>query len=97
MAEQAGRLLSRWREWRRRRAARTLARGPRRLFQDEEVSYTGMPHTPEFLEPVRREAELDTGQADEPLLLAARDDVFDFEVLVHFRWHSHDMSAQRLH
>ncbi|MFJ5559351.1 hypothetical protein ACIQCD_18545 [Streptomyces sp. NPDC093250] len=93
MTEQTRGLFSRWRQWRRRQAARTLARASRTPFQGfEEMSYTT-----EFVKPVRREAELHTGQDEEPLLLAARDDVFEFEVLAHFRWHSHDLSAQRLH
>ncbi|MEU1295742.1 hypothetical protein ABZ439_25310 [Streptomyces sp. NPDC005840] len=47
-------------------------------------------------EPVMPEAVAELPPGKQPLLFATRGDVFDFQVLPHFRWQSHDMSVERL-
>ncbi|MEU2775788.1 hypothetical protein ABZ646_23350 [Streptomyces sp. NPDC007162] len=51
---------------------------------------------PLSVEPVRPEAYAELAPAAEPLLLAAEGDVFEFQVLPHFRWHSREMSVEQL-
>ncbi|MEW2301328.1 hypothetical protein AB0958_15325 [Streptomyces sp. NPDC006655] len=48
------------------------------------------------VEPVRPEAYAELAPAAEPLLLAAEGDVFEFQVLPHFRWHSSELSVEQL-
>ncbi|MDH6700923.1 hypothetical protein RM863_34260 [Streptomyces sp. DSM 41014] len=48
------------------------------------------------VEPVTQESFAELAPGKQPLLLVARGDVFEFQVLPHFRWQSHEMSVERL-
>ncbi|MFE9171068.1 hypothetical protein ACFYNZ_16330 [Streptomyces kebangsaanensis] len=85
-------LLARWREWwrgrRKRRNALTAATADPVAEWESPALGT--------VELVRPEAYAELAPSAEPLLLAAQGDVFEFHVLPHFRWHSREMSVERL-
>ncbi|MEV2197217.1 hypothetical protein AB0I02_40510 [Streptomyces phaeochromogenes] len=85
-------LLARWREWWRGRRER---RHPLTTSTSAPVAEWETPALG-VVDPVRPEAYAELAPGAEPLLLAARGDVFEFHVLPHFRWHSREMSLERL-
>ncbi|MFK0151508.1 hypothetical protein ACIQVK_05405 [Streptomyces sp. NPDC090493] len=87
-------LFARWRDWWRDRRRRRHD-APATTAASEQAAEWETPALGS-VEPVRPEAYAELAPAAEPLRLAAEGDVFEFQVLPHFRWHSRDMPVEQL-
>lgn len=85
-------LLTRWREWWRDHRER------RDRLRSDALEAAAEWESPalDTLEAAQPDAHTDVAPGGEALLLAAQGDVFEFHVLPHFRWHSRDMTVERL-
>ncbi|MEU6537950.1 hypothetical protein [Streptomyces sp. NPDC047000] len=85
-------LLARWREWWRDRRERRA-----RLRPDvPEPAAEWVSPALDTVESPQPDADADVAPGGEALRLAAQGDIFEFQVLPHFRWHSGNMTVERL-